>query len=139
MIEIQREQDFRDDIAVVSRDGVSFNFNTAHLVSMLPALVPIIECCKEDTSKLIFDYNTETLESLFDLLHLGEGCINGNYHLSDLKNLLLNLGVQKDQLTASVIDDFQSFNYEFISRHQPEPELEIEKTTKSQSDIQSNK
>ena len=130
MIGLQREQDFRDDISVVSRDGVSFNFNTAHLVAMLPALVPIIECCN------ILDYNTETLESLFDLLHLGEGCINGNYHLLDLKNLLLNLGVQKDQFTASVIDDFQSFNYEFISRHQPEPELEI--TTKGQSEIQSN-
>ena len=87
MIGLQREQDFRDDISVVSRDGVSFNFNTAYLVAMLPALVPIIECCKEDTTNLIFDYNTETLESLFDLLHLGEGCINGNYHLSDLKNL----------------------------------------------------
>ena len=135
MIGLQREQDFRDDISVVSRDGVSFNFNTAHLVSMLPALVPIIECCKEDTSILILDYNTETLESLFDLLHLGEGCINGNYHLLDLKNLLLNLGVQKEQLTASVIDDFQSYNYEFITRHQPELEI----TTKSQSDIQSNK
>ena len=40
-------------------------------------------------------------------------------------------------MEASVIDDFQSYNYEFITRHQPE--LEITTKSKSQSDIQSNK
>ena len=133
MIGVQREQDFRDDIEVVSSDGVSFQFNKAHLVALCPALVTIIGSCKEETSKLVFDFNTETLESFYDLLHLGEGCINGNDHLLDLKQLLLNLGVQEDQLSASVIDDFQSFNNEFISRHQPEPELE------SQNDSKRNK
>ena len=105
MIGVQREQDFRDDVEVVSSDGVSFQFNKAHLVALCPALVTIIGSCKEETSKLVLDFNTETLESFYDLLHLGEGCINGNDHLLDLKQLLLNLGVQEDQLSASVIDD----------------------------------
>ena len=39
MIGVQREQDFRDDIEVVSSDGVSFQFNKAHLVALCPALV----------------------------------------------------------------------------------------------------
>ena len=54
MIGVQREQDFCDDIEVVSSDGVSFQFNKAHLVDLCPALVTIIGSCKEETSKLVF-------------------------------------------------------------------------------------
>ena len=137
MIGILREKDFRDDIEVISRDGVSFKFNIAHLVAMCPALVAIIGTCKEKTSKLIVDFETETLESFYDLLHLGEGCINSNHRLLDLKHLLLNLGVQEDKLTAFVIDDFKSYNYEFISRHQFEITTESEE--QKHDDIKKNK
>ena len=104
-----------------------------------PALVAIIGSCKEKTSKLIFDFETETLESFYDLLHWGEGCINSNHRLLDLKHLLLNLGVQEDKLTACVIDDFKSYNYEFISRHQLEITTEREEQKHDDNDIQNNK
>ena len=67
----------------------------------------VTRSCKEKTSKLIFDFETETLESFYDLLHLGEGCINSNHRLLDLKHLLLNLGVQEDKLTTCVCLWFQ--------------------------------
>ena len=56
------------------------------------------------------------------MLHLGEACLNGNERLRDLKKLLVHLGVNQDQLSDSVIESFQIYNEEFISRHQPQNE-----------------
>ena len=124
MIGIQRQmEDFRDDIEVISGDGILFKFNKAHLASMCPALRPIIVSCEEETPKLLFDdVDTETVQSFYDMLHLGEGCVNGNKRLRDLTKLLTDLGVDQDQLSESVITSFQIYNEEFISRHQPQKE-----------------
>ena len=65
------------------------------------------------------------------------GCINSNHRLLDLKHLLLNLGVQEDKLTAYVIDDFKSYNNEFISRHKLE--ITTEREEQKHDDIQNNK
>ena len=120
MIGIQRQmEDFRDDIEVISGDGILFKFNKAHLVAMCPALRTIIASCEEETPKLLFDdVDTETVQSFYDMLHLGEACLNGNQRLRDLKKLLVHLGVDQDQLSDSVIESFQIYNEEFISRHQ---------------------
>ena len=117
-------EDFRDDIEVISGDGIIFKFNQAHLAAMCPALRPIIASCEEETPVLLFDdVDTETVHSFYDLLHLGEGCINGIKRLKDLKKLLTDLGVYQDQLSDSVISSFQCYNEEFLSRHQPQNEI----------------
>ena len=117
-------EDFRDDIEVISGDGIIFKFNQAHLAAMCPALRPIIASCEEETPVLLFDdVDTETVHSFYDLLHLGEGCINGIKRLKDLKKLLTDLGVYQDQLSDSVISSFQFYNEEFLSRHQPQNEV----------------
>ena len=117
-------EDFRDDIEVISGDGILFNFNKAHLAAMCPALRTIIASCEEETPKLLFDdVDTETVQSFYDMLHLGEGCINGNKRLKDLKRLLIDLGMDQDQLSQSVISSFQIYNEEFLSRHQPQEEV----------------
>ena len=125
IIGVQRQiEDFRDDIEVISGDGFSFKFNKAHLAAMCPALRTIIASCEEETPKLLFDdVETETVQSFYDMLHLGEGCINGNKRLKDLKRLLTDLGVDQDQLSHSVISSFQTYNEEFLSRHQPQEEV----------------
>ena len=126
IIGIQRQvEDFRDDIEVISGDGILFNFNKAHLAAMCPALRTIIASCEEETPKLLFDdVDTETVQSFYDMLHLGEGCINGNKRLKDLKRLLTDLGVDQDQLSHSIISSFQIYNEEFLSRHnQPQEEV----------------
>ena len=125
IIGVQRQiEDFRDDIEVISGDGILFNFNKAHLAAMCPALRTIIASCEEETPKLLFDdVETETVQSFYDMLHLGEGCINGNKRLKDLKRLLTDLGVDQDQLSHSVISSFQTYNEEFLSRHQPQEEV----------------
>ena len=125
IIGIQRQmEDFRDDIEVISGDGILFNFNKAHLAAMCPALRTIIASCEEETPKLLFDdVDTETVQSFYDMLHLGEGCINGNKRLKDLKRLLIDLGMDQDQLSQSVISSFQIYNEEFLSRHQPQEEV----------------
>ena len=67
-----QKEDFRDDIEVISGDGNSFQFNQSHLAAMCPALRQIIASCEEETPKLIFeDVDTETVQSFFDMLHLG--------------------------------------------------------------------
>ena len=118
-------EDFRDDIEVISGDGIIFKFNQAHLAAMCPALRTIIaSCCEEETPKLLFDeVDTETVQSFYDMLHLGEGCINGNKRLKDLKRLLTDLGVYQDQLSDSLISSFQLYNEEFLSRHQSQREV----------------
>ena len=125
IIGIQRQvEDFRDDIEVISGDGILFKFNKAHLAAMCPALRTIIASCEEETPKLLFDdVDTETVQSFYDMLHLGEGCINGNKRLKDLKRLLIDLGMDQDQLSQSVISSFQIYNEEFLSRHQPQEEV----------------
>ena len=125
IIGIQRQvEDFRDDIEVISGDGILFKFNKAHLAAMCPALRTIIASCEEETPKLLFDdVETETVQSFYDMLHLGEGCINGNKRLKDLKRLLTDLGVDQDQLSHSVISSFQTYNEEFLSRQQPQEEV----------------
>ena len=117
-------EDFRDDIEVISGDGIIFKFNQAHLAAMCPALRTIIASCEEETPKLLFDdVDTETVQSFYDMLHLGEGCINGNKRLKDLKRLLTDLGVYQDQLSDSVISSIQIYNEEFLSRHQSQREV----------------
>ena len=125
IIGIQRQiEDFRDDIEVISGDGILFKFNKAHLAAMCPALRTIIASCEEETPKLLFDdVDTETVQAFYDMLHLGEGCINGNKRLKDLKRLLTDLGVDQDKLSDSVITSFQIYNGEFLSRHQPQKEV----------------
>ena len=117
-------EDFRDDIEVISGGGIIFKFNQAHLAAMCPSLRTIISSCEEETPKLLFDdVDTETVQSLYDLLHLGEGCLNGLERLKDLKKLLTDLGVDQDQLSDSVISSFQIYNEEFLSRHQSQKEV----------------
>ena len=117
------KEDFRDDIEVISGDGISFKFNKAHLAAMCPALRLIIASCEEETPKLLFDdVDSGTIQTFYDILHLGEGCLNGNQRLRDLKKLFVDLGVDQDQLSDSVIESFQIYNKEFLSRHQPQPQ-----------------
>ena len=117
-------EDFRDDIEVISGDGILFKFNKAHLAAMCPALRPIIASCEEETPKLLFDaVDSGTIQTFYDILHLGEGCLNGNQRLRDLKKLFVDLGVDQDQLSDSVIESFQIYNKEFLSRHQPQEEI----------------
>ena len=125
IIGVQRQiEDFRDDIEVISGDGFLFKFNKAHLAAMCPALRPIIASCEDETPKLLFDdVDTETVQSFYDMLHLGEGCLNGNKRIRDLKKLLTDLGVDQDQISDSVITSFQIYNEEFLSRQQPQEEV----------------
>ena len=117
-------EDFRDDIEVISGGGIIFKFNQAHLAAMCPSLRTIISSCEEEKPKLLFDdVDTETVQSFYDLLHLGEGCLNGLERLKDLKRLLTDLGVDQDQLSDSVISSFQIYNEEFLSRHQSQKEV----------------
>ena len=117
-------EDSRDDIEVISGDGIIFKFNQAHLAAMCPALRTIISSCEEENPKLLFDnVDTETVQSFYDMLHLGEGCISGNKRLKDLKRLLSDLGVYQDQLSDSVISSIQIYNEEFLSRHQSQREV----------------
>ena len=117
-------EDFRDDIEVISGGGIIFKFNQAHLAAMCPSLRTIISSCEEETPKLLFDdLDTETVQTFYDLLHLGEGCLNGVKRLKDLKKLLTDLGVEQDQLSDSVISCFQIYNEEFLSRHQSQKEV----------------
>ena len=117
-------EDFRDDIEVISGDGIIFKFNKAHLAAMFPALRTIIASCEEETPKLLFDdLDTETVQTFYDLLHLGEGCLNRVKRIKDLKKLLTDLGVEQDQLSDSVISCFQIYNEEFLSRHQSQKEV----------------
>ena len=124
MLGIQsQKEDFRDDIEVISGDGISFKFNQAQLAAMCPGLRIIIASCEDETPKLLFDdVDSGTVQTFYDILHLGEGCLNGNQRLKDLKKLFVDLGVNEDQLSVSVIESFQIYNKEFLSRHQPQPQ-----------------